>query len=103
MAHATFQGLVPTAAFYTPSDIPHEERVQFHDVSEKMISMHIFRVAAILLCTLTEIQAHFCFERARINERLHEVWNALIPALEVKELYELRYTKLMKDMHIDAK
>jgi len=103
MAHATFQGLVPTAAFYTPSDIPHEERVQFHDVSEKMISMHIFRVAAILLCTLTEIQAHFRFEGARINERLHEVWDALIPALEVKELYDLRYAKLMKDTHIDAK
>ena len=101
MAHATFQGLVPTAAFYTTSDIPHEERPQFEDVSEKVISMHIFRVAAILLCTLTEIQAHFRFDGARINARLHEVWVALLPALEVRELYDMRYAKLMKDRGID--
>jgi len=103
MAHVTFQGLVPTAAFFTTSDIPYEEQTQFEDVSEKMISMHIIRVAAILLCTLTEIQAHFRFDGARINERLHEVWNALIPALEVKELYDLRYSKLMRDRGIDPK
>jgi hypothetical protein len=100
MAHVTFQGLIPTAVFFTTSDIPHEERPQFEDFSDRMISMHIFRVAAILLCTLTEIQAHFRFDGARINERLHEIWNALTPAFEVKELYDLRYAKLMKDKGI---
>lgn len=103
MAHVTFQGLVPTAAFFTTSDVPYEHQKEFEDVSEKMISMHIFRVAAILLCTLTEIQAHFRFDGARINERLHEVWNALIPTFEVKELYDLRYATLMSERGINPK
>ncbi len=103
MAHVTFNGLLPTAAFFTTSDIPHEDRKKFDDVSERMMSMHITRVAAILLCTLTEIQAHFRFGDARISERLHEIWNALIPAFEVKELYDSRYEKLMRDRGIEPK
>lgn len=96
MAHVTFNGLVPTALFFTTSDIPFDERSKFEDVSDRAMSMHITRVASMLLCTLTEIQAHFRFDDARIDERLHEVWNALLPAFEVRELYDARYAKLMK-------
>jgi hypothetical protein len=102
MAHATFQGLIPTAIFYTPEGVPHEERADFDNVVvEVTISRHTFRAAAILLCTLTEVQAHFRFDGARINQRLHEVWNALIPVPEIKELYDERYSKLMNDKAID--
>jgi hypothetical protein len=98
IAHATFQGLLPTAAFYTPEDVPHEQRKEFDDVFvELTLSKHTFRAAAILLCMLTEVQAHFRFDGARINQRLHEVWNALIPVPEIRELYDERYSKLMAD------
>lgn len=101
MAHATFQGLMPTAMFYIPEDLPHEERANFDDVVERTIALHTFRVAAILLCMLTEVQAYFRFDGARINLRLHEVWNALIPVPEIKELYDERYSKLMAQRGID--
>ncbi len=101
MAHATFQGLMPTAIFYIPKDLPHEERPQVDTASEIMISIHISRVAAVLLCMLTEVQAYFRFDGAHINQRLRRVWNALIPVPEIKELYDERYAKLMKDKGID--
>ncbi|MGB7281940.1 MAG: hypothetical protein WBE13_06740 [Candidatus Acidiferrum sp.] len=101
MAHATFQGLMPTAIFYTPSDIPWEHRQQFEDVGiDQMISMHLARVAGVLLCTLTEVQVYFRFDGANINRRLHEIWKALIPVLEVKELYDERYAELMEKKDI---
>jgi len=64
------------------------------------MSMHIARAAAILLCMVTELQAYFHFEGARIGERIHEMWNALMPLFEIKELYDERYAQLMKDKHI---
>jgi hypothetical protein len=39
---------------------------------------------------------------ARINERIHEVWQALAPAFEVKELYDQRYGQLMRNKGIEA-
>jgi hypothetical protein len=97
MAHATFQGLMPTAVFYTPSDIAWEYRQQFEDVAiDQMISMHLTRISGVLLCTITEIQAYFRFDGASINRRLVEIWTALMPALEIKELYDERYAKLMQ-------
>lgn len=101
MAHATFQGLMPTAVFYTPHDIPWEYRQQFEDmVIDQMISMHLARIAGVLLCTITEVQAYFRFDGANINRRLHEIWRALMPALEIKELYDERYAKLMESKGI---
>jgi hypothetical protein len=101
MAHATYQGLLATAYFFTPDNLPREERPRFEtEVTEGMISMSIFRVAAILLCTLTEVQACFRFDGARINQRLCEVWNALLRASEIRELYDERYMNLMKERGI---
>lgn len=101
MSHAMFQGLMPTAMFYVPDEIPHEERARFEDYADRSRSMHVGRVAGILLCILTELQAYFRFDGANINRRLHEVWNALLPVFEIRELYDERYAKLMKDRRIE--
>jgi hypothetical protein len=100
MAHATFQGLLPTAIAYMSGDVPHENQAQTDATVNKMIYLSVSRVAAILLSMLTEVQAYFRFDGSRINQRLHEVWNALIPVLEIKELYDKRYAQLMKDKNI---
>ena len=102
MAHSTFQGLMPTAIFYSTRDVPHEGRANFDDnVVETMIFMHLRRVIGILLCVLTEVQVHFRFDGARINERLHKGWNAVLSVTEIKELYDLRYRQLMSDAGIN--
>jgi hypothetical protein len=100
IAHATFQGLMATAMCYVTDKVPPEEEPAFHDAVENMLFIGMVRVAAILLCILTEVQAHCRFGGARINERLHEVWNALLSASEVRELYDERYSKLMEDRGI---
>jgi hypothetical protein len=83
------------------ADVPHEQRDRMDEQSLKIIFGHIARAAAILLCILTELQAYFRFENARINERLHEVWNVLVGAPEVKDLFDARYAQLMKDRKIE--
>ena len=103
-SHATFQGLTPVASFLAPKDLAHELRPIVEDNIERIIALHTSRVAGILLCTLTEVQAHFRFDRdqsARINQRLHQIWNVLILFPEIKELYDGRYSKLMRDRNIN--
>jgi hypothetical protein len=99
-SHGTFQGLLRTAMFYLERDMPHEERPKIEGVSMGLIFGHMTRASAILLCILTELQAFFRFDGARINARLHEVWNALLAAPEVKDLHDSRYAQLMKDKGI---
>lgn len=77
MAHGTYDGLLPTAVFYAPKEVPHEARPQIDEAYERMIFMHISRMAAILLGILTEVQAYFKFDGANINQRLHKVWDVL--------------------------
>ena len=103
ISHATFQGLLPIALFLAPKDLPHEDRPTIDTAVVVMIATHIARLAGILLCTLTEIQAYCSFDGAHINRRLHEVWNALIVVPELKELYDERYAQLMmqKGLHAD--
>jgi len=97
IAHSTFQGLMATAAFYSPRDVPYHDQNKFDVATDTMISMHLTRVIGIMLCVLTEVQAHFRFEGARINQRLHAGWDAVLTAMEIKELYDLRYRGLMDD------
>jgi hypothetical protein len=101
MAHATFQGLISTASFYVPKDLPHEDRHKLDEVGERMIFLHVSRAAAILLCLLTEVQSSFRFDGANINHRLHKLWNALIVVPEIRELYDERYAALMKTKGIE--
>jgi hypothetical protein len=101
-SHGTFQGLLRTAMPYLERDLPIEERPKLEELSLLLIFGHIGRAAAILLCILTELQAYFRFDGARINERLHEVWNVLTPAPEIRDLFDSRYAQLMKDKGINA-
>jgi hypothetical protein len=100
IAHATFQGLMATAMCYVTDKVVPEEEAQFDDAVETMLFISMVRVAAILLCILTEVQAHCRFGGGRINQGLHEAWNALLQAPEVKELYDERNSKLMQDKGI---
>jgi len=103
MAHGTYEGLMPTALLFSPKDLPHEYRDNLESkIAGEIVSRHLIRAAAILLCILTEIQAHFRFqdEGARINQRLHQLWDVLTPAMEAKELYDERYSKLMQNSGI---
>jgi hypothetical protein len=102
MAHGAFEGLMPVAMFYIGDSMLHEDRPRIDEHHPKLLFMHIGRAAGVLLCIITELQAYFRFDDdgARINERIHAMWNALMPVFEVKELYDERYAVLMKDRHI---
>jgi hypothetical protein len=97
LAHGTFQGLLPMAIFLAPKEMPHEFRPRVEVAVDSVLSLHMSRVAGILLCTLTEVQAHFRFDGARINERLVSIWKSLLPIPEIRELYKSRYAKLMRE------
>jgi hypothetical protein len=99
-SHGTFQGLLNTAMAYLEHDLPHEARPKVDENSLMTIFSHMGRAAAILLCILTELQSYFRFDGARINDRLHEIWDALLPVSEVKDLFDSRYAKLMQDKGI---
>jgi hypothetical protein len=104
MAHGAFEGLMHIAIYYIEDSLTHEQRPALDRVFPKIFSMHIARAAIVLLCIVTELQAYFRFDDdgARINQRIHEVWNALMPAFEAKELYDERYAKLMAEQGITA-
>lgn len=102
MAHGGFDGFTAVGVYFISDALPHEVREQFEDQNPRLLFMHIGRAAAILLCIVTEIQAHFRFDGARINERICEVWEALKPAFEVKELYDQRYRELMRAKGIET-
>jgi hypothetical protein len=53
-----------------------EEQHKFEDAIETMLFITMARIAAIRL--LTEVQAYCRFDGARINQRLHEIWDALL-------------------------
>ena len=103
LAHSTFDGLLETAATYIVDMLPHEERPKLDEVYPIRLSTHISQAAGILISVVTELQAYFRFDDvgARINQRIHEVWNALRPAFAVKELYDGRYAQLMEDKGIN--
>ncbi len=103
LAHATFEGLSDKALFYMEDSVPVDERHKISDSQPLVMSTHLSRAAAVLLCIVTELQSHFRFDDdgARINERINEMWSALVPIPEIKELYDERYKQLMKDRGIN--
>jgi hypothetical protein len=104
LAHGTFDGLLDTAIIYISDMLPLEERPKLDEVHPIHLGTHISQAAGILISVVTELQAHFRFDDAgaRINERIHEVWNALMPTFTVKKLYQERYAQLMRDKCINA-
>jgi hypothetical protein len=101
MAHGGADGLLKTAIFYIVDSLPHEERPKLDDGYQRMLGTHLSQASAVLLCTVTELQAYFHFDGADINKRIHHVWNALKPTFVAKELYDERYKKLMSDAGIN--
>lgn len=103
LSHGTFDGLLDTAMSYIPDMLTIEERPKLDEILPLKLSTHISQAAGILISVVTELQAYFHFDDAgaRINERIHEVWNALQPTFTVKELYEERYAQLMRDKDIN--
>ena len=101
MSHGAFEGLLRVAMYYISDSMPHEVRPDIEAVHPRVLYLHIARAAAILLCIITELQAHFHFDGANIDERIHKMWNALMPVFEVKELYNERYSQLMRDKRIE--
>jgi hypothetical protein len=103
MSHGAFEGLMHGAMYYIADSMPHEVRPAMDELHPRILSVHVLRAAAILLFIITELQVHFRFDDdgARINARIHQMWNTLMPVFEVKELYNERYENLMKDSHID--
>jgi preprotein translocase subunit Sss1 len=101
IAHATFKGLLPTAIFHMAHAVPHEQREHFDRVAvEDLIASHLARASGLLICIVTEIQGYFRFEGANINQRIHQVWDALLAMPDIKELFDERYAKLMSDRGI---
>lgn len=100
MAHGAYEGLIRVGIFYVADSVPHETRPKLDEDHPRLLALHIGRAALILLSIITELQAHFRFDGANINERIHKMWNALMPVFEVKELYTERYAQLMKDKGI---
>ena len=101
IAHGGFEGLLQVGMYFIADSMPHEDRPQIDAAYPRLLSAHIARAALMVLCIITELQAHFHFDGASIDERIHEMWNALMPAFDVKELYEERHKRLMKDKHIN--
>jgi hypothetical protein len=101
MAHGAFEGLRPVAMFFITDSFPHDERPKVDEQYPKLLSKHLARAAVILLCVITELQAHFHFDGADINERIHKIWNALMPVFEVKQLYDEHYAQLMETKGIN--
>jgi hypothetical protein len=102
MAHGGFEGLLMAGMFYIQDSALHEDREKIADAHDMVFSSHVGRAALVLLCTITELQASFRFDDdgARINERIHQMWTALMVVPEVKEVYDGRYEKVMRDRGI---
>ncbi len=102
MAHGAYEGLLNAAPYYASDILDDANRESLEDSNDRTVSLHLGRVATLLLCIITELQAYFGFDSngARIGERMHEMWNALIVIPECKELHEGHYEQLMEDRHI---
>lgn len=96
-AFAGFLGNVPVGAYYVKDFMPHETRPKVDESFKLFLSTHLGRAATVLLCIVTEIQAYCHFDGAKINVRIGQIWQALVPLFDAKELYDARYCSLMAD------
>ena len=97
ISHASYDGLVSLFPFIAADRVPDENRAGLDDATDRHITMHFGRAAGVLLCLLTEIQHFYKFSGAKIDNRLSQIWAAMIPILEVRELYDCRYSSLLRE------
>jgi len=102
ISHASFDGLVDLYPFIATDRLPHENREQVPSAALRHITMHLGRVGGLLLCLLTELQHFYKFKDFDIDKRLRQVWTAMIPLYEVRELYDFRYSSLLKEPEATA-
>jgi hypothetical protein len=87
--------------YFVLDALSHGLRPRVEENYPKFVTRHIARAALILLCTVTEIQAHCRFDGANIDaRRICKLWEVLLPLSETKELYAGRYSDLMKEKGI---
>lgn len=98
IAHGTFEAFMGIALPLIEDSQPLDKRKEMDKAHPGWIARHLFRAAGVLLCIVTELQAYFRFDdsAARINERIHAIWDALLSAFAVKELYDQHYRALME-------
>jgi len=102
IAHGAAEGLHEIGSFLNRDGHPHEERPMIDEAYPRMMSYHIMSAAILMLSIITEVQVAYGFKDsgARINERIVEGWQALLPAMEAKEIYDNHYFQLMRDKGI---
>jgi len=98
ISHASYDGLCQLFPFIARNRLPHSMRTSnLDDFRLRSLFMHFARAAVLLLCLLTEIQHYFKFQGANIDKRLREIWTAMLPIYEVKELYDFRYDSILRE------
>lgn len=96
ISHASFDALVDLYPFIATDRLPFEMRGYVQSAALRNITMHIGRAGGLLLCLLTELQHFFKFSDFDIDRRLRQVWTAMIPLYEVRELYDFRYNAILR-------
>jgi hypothetical protein len=81
--------------YFIEDALPHANRTQIENAYPVFMTQHLGRAALILLCLVTELQFFFRFDGADINKRIMEMWKALVPLFEAKELYDEHYAGLL--------
>lgn len=98
ISHASYDGLVQLFPFIGRDRIPHEMRTPaLEGYRLRVFFMHFARAAVLLLCLLTEIQHFFNFDGSNIDRRLWDIWAAMLPIYEAKELYDFRYAAILRN------
>jgi hypothetical protein len=103
LSHAAYEGYIgelPAGSYFIIDWLPQEMRPQVEKMYLAFLTRHIGRAALILLCLITELQIHFHFEGADINNRIVAMWDVLTGLFEAKELYDERYASLIKQKGI---
>lgn len=99
LSHASFEGYIgeiPAGVYFVIDALPHEERPKADKMYRIFLTRHIGRAAMILLALVTEIQRHFLFDGANINQRISTMWAGLSGFFEADELYVERYAGMMR-------
>jgi hypothetical protein len=96
ISHASFDALVSLFPFVARDRIPLDQRDGLLDVDDRNIAMHLGRASGVLAMLLTEFQHFYKFAGHEIDQRLAQIWAALIPMAEVRELYEYRYKEILR-------
>jgi hypothetical protein len=97
ISHSSFDALVDLFPFIATDLVPHEHRDKVQTNALRLITMHIGRAGGLLLCLLTELQHFFKFNDFEIDRRLRQVWTAMVPLYEVRELYDFRYNSILRE------